>query len=46
MKIHSKGGKQVVKSHISDKQLKIKEKALLTQVKRVARPKTEKEQLG
>ena len=46
MKVHSKGGKQVVKSHISDKQLKTKKKALLKQVKRIARPKTEKEQLG
>ncbi|MBQ3442802.1 MAG: group II intron reverse transcriptase/maturase [Selenomonadaceae bacterium] len=46
IKVHSKGGKQVVKSHISDKQLKTKKKALLKQVKRIARPKTEKEQLG
>ena len=46
IKVHSKGGKQVVKSHISDKQLKTKKKALLKQVKRIARPKTEKDQLG
>ena len=46
IKVHSKGGKQVVKSHISDKQLKTKKKALLKQIKRIARPKTEKEQLG
>ena len=46
IKVHSKGGKQVVKSHISDKQLKTKKKVLLKQVKRIARPKTEKEQLG
>lgn len=39
IKVHSKGGKQVVKSHISDKQLKTKKKALVEQVKRIARPR-------
>ena len=39
IKVHSKGGKQVVKSHISDKQLMTKRKALVEQVKRIARPR-------
>ena len=42
IKVHSKGGKQVVKSHISDKQLKTKRKALVEQVKRIARPQPNK----
>lgn len=46
IKVHSKGGKQVVKSHISDKQLKTKRKALVEQVKRIARPKPENGQFG
>ena len=37
IKVHSKGGKQVVKSHISE--LKTKRKALVEQVKRIARPR-------
>ena len=39
IKVHAKGGKQVVKSHISDKQFKNKKKALVKQVKRIARPR-------
>ena len=46
IKVHSKGGKQVVKSHISDKQLKTKKKALVEQVKRIRRPRQDKGQLG
>ena len=46
MKVHSKGEKQVVQSHISDKQLKTKKKALVEQVKRIRRPRVEKGQLG
>lgn len=42
IKVHSKGGKQVVKSHIRDKQLKTKRKALVEQVKRIARPQPNK----
>ena len=46
IKVHSKGEKQVVKSHINDKQLKTKKKALVEQVKRIARPRPEKGLLG
>ena len=42
IKVHSKGEKQVVKSHISDKQLKTKKKALVEQVKRIRRPRQDK----
>lgn len=42
IKVHSKGKKQVVKSHISDKQLKTKREALVEQVKRIARPQPTK----
>ena len=38
MKVHSKGEKQVVKSHVSDKQLK----TLVEQMKRIARPRPKK----
>ena len=43
IKLHSKGGKMVVKSHISDKQLQDKEKALVAQIKRIARPQVGKQ---
>ena len=46
IKVHSKGGKQVVTSHISDKQLKSKKKALVEQVKRIARPRPKEGQFG
>ena len=39
IKVHSKGSKKVVKSHISDKQLAVKKNALIKQVKRIARPR-------
>ena len=39
IKVHSKGRKQVVKSHISDKQLKTRRKALVEQIKRIVRPR-------
>ena len=38
----NKGGKQVVKSHISSKQLMTKKKALIKQVKQIVRPKPNK----
>lgn len=46
IKVHPKGGKKVVKSHISDKQLTAKRKALVEQVKRIRNPRPEKGQLG
>ena len=46
IKVRPKGGKHVVKSNISDKQLKAKRKALVEQVKRIARPRPEKGMLG
>ena len=39
IKVHPKGRKQVVKSHISDKQLKTRRKALVEQIKRIVRPR-------
>ena len=38
IKVHPKAGKYVVKSHVSDKQLKKSQKELTEQVKRIARP--------
>jgi group II intron reverse transcriptase/maturase len=46
IKVYSKGGKLVSKSHISDKQLKNKKDALVAQVKRIARPRSENGQFG
>lgn len=46
IKVHRKGLKQVVKSHISDKQLKRKEEALKEQAKRIARPRQERKEIG
>ncbi len=46
IKVHSKGGKQVVQSHISDKQLIAKKKALIKQVKRIKRPRLKQGQSG
>ena len=40
IKVHSKGSKKVVKSHISDKQFNIKKKALVNQAKRIAHPRS------
>ena len=39
IKVHLKGCKKVVKSHICDKQLQNKKSTLVAQVKRIARPK-------
>ena len=38
IKVQSKGSKKVVKSHISDRQLAVKKKALIKQIKRIAHP--------
>ena len=46
IKVYSKGGKMVNKSHISDKQLKNKKDSLIAQLKRIAEPRVEKGQLG
>lgn len=46
IKVHQKGQKQVVKSHISDKQLKRKEEALKKQAKRIAKPREERGEFG
>ena len=46
IKVHSKGKKQVVTSHISDKQLTTEKNALVKQIKRIARPRPEKGQIG
>ena len=43
IKVHSKGNKKVVRSHISDKQFKTKKKALVEQVKEIARPRSKKD---
>ena len=40
IKVHSKGSKKVVKSHICDKQLQNKKSTLIAQIKRIARPQT------
>ena len=46
IRVHPKGQKQVVQSHISDKQLKRKKQALTEQAKRIARPDQEKGEYG
>ncbi len=46
IKVHSRGNKQVVQSHISDKQLTAKRKVLVEQIKRIRNPRPEKGQLG
>ena len=46
IRVHSKGQKQVVQSHISDKQLKRKKQALTEQAKKIARPDQEKGEYG
>ena len=40
IKVHSKGSKKVVKSHICDKQLQNNKNTLVAQIKRIARPQT------
>ena len=46
IKVHRKGNKYVVKSHISDKQLQRKKEALKEQAKRIARPRQNKGEIG
>ncbi|GHV12727.1 group II intron reverse transcriptase/maturase [Clostridia bacterium] len=46
IKVHRKGQKQVVKSHISDKQLKHARIKLVEQAKRVARPRKGRKEQG
>lgn len=46
IKVHQKGRKQVVKSHISDKKIKREKEALVEQAKRIARPRPEKKEYG
>lgn len=46
IKVHKKGQKQVVKSHVSDKQLKRKKETLLEQAKRIAKPRPERREVG
>lgn len=46
IKVHSKGSQKVVKSHISDKNINTKRKALVKQVKRIARPRPKVGRLG
>ena len=41
IRVHQKGQKQIVQSHISDKQLKRKRQALIEQAKRIAKPRPE-----
>jgi group II intron reverse transcriptase/maturase len=40
IKVHSKGSKMVVKSHICDKQLQNNKNTLVAQIKRIAKPQT------
>lgn len=46
IKVHKKGKKHVVKSHISDKQFQRKKEALTEQAKRIARPRQNKGEYG
>ena len=46
IRVHQKGQKQVVQSHISDKQLKRKKQSLIEQAKRIAKPRPEKGEFG
>ena len=46
IRVHQKGQKQVVQSHISDKQLKRKKQSLIEQAKRIANPRPEKGEFG
>ena len=46
IRVHLKGQKRVVQSHISDKQLKRKKLALIEQAKRIARPDPTKGEYG
>lgn len=46
IRVHQKGHKQVVQSHISDKQLKRKKQALTEQAKRIAKPRPQHGEFG
>lgn len=46
IRVHSKGQRQAVQSHISDKQLKRKKQALVEQAKKVAKPDPKRGELG
>lgn len=46
MKVHPKGHKKVVQSHIADKNLAHKKKALIEQAKRIAKPRPELGEAG
>lgn len=46
IKVHPKGKKEVVKSHISDKKIKREKQALVEQAKRIAKPRPEKGEVG
>lgn len=46
IKVHSKGKRQVVKSHISDKSLKHARQKLTEQAKRIAKPRPHREEYG
>lgn len=46
IRVRQKGQKQVVQSHISDKQLKRKRQALVEQAKKIARPRPERGERG
>ena len=46
IKVHPKGSKQVVKSHIADKQIKAEMQRLKEQVKHIARPRPKHKQIG
>ena len=46
IKVHPKGEKYVVKSHISDRQMERKKEALLKQIDLIKHPRPEKEEFG
>ena len=46
IRVHGKGQKQVVQSHISNKQLKRKKQVLIEQVKKIAKPNPIRGELG
>lgn len=46
IKVQKKGQKLVIKSHISDKQMKRKKEALTEQAKRIANPRPKRKELG
>ena len=46
IRVHPKGQKQVVQSHISDKQLRRKKQALIEQAKKIAKPDPKRGEFG